>query len=59
MGNFDEALRYQEKSIAIKQKLGDNYGLAGSYINVGNIYWAKKDFPKTEAYYAKGYPASR
>jgi tetratricopeptide (TPR) repeat protein len=51
-GDLDEALTYYRKALAIRQALADadpkdarvRAGLARTYSNIGNIFWAKKQF---------------
>jgi len=43
-GQFDEALKYYQKSLAIKEKIGDIKGVAKSLHQVGSIYQEKGDY---------------
>jgi tetratricopeptide (TPR) repeat protein len=43
-GEYDEALRYFEKSLEIKEKIGDSEGMALSLINIGTTYFRRGDF---------------
>ncbi|MBK9284625.1 MAG: tetratricopeptide repeat protein [Sphingobacteriaceae bacterium] len=36
-GDNNTALYYHRKSLALKEKLKDNYGIAGSYVNIASI----------------------
>lgn len=38
LGNYDKALEYMNESVAIRRSIGDEDGVAGSYITFGNIY---------------------
>ena len=55
MGDYDEALKYYEKSLAIrKEKLGENHlDTATSYTNIGLIYKKKGEYDKALKYYEK------
>lgn len=53
-GDYPQALGYQSQSIKIKEQLGDQKGIAGSLINMGNIYNVQGDYPKALNYYQRG-----
>jgi serine phosphatase RsbU (regulator of sigma subunit) len=43
LGDYQSAIRANQKSLAIKESLGDELGIASSYINLGADYFALKD----------------
>lgn len=51
MNQFDSALKYHQKAIEIKLKIGDKKDLAGSYNNVGLVYKRMKQYDKALEYY--------
>jgi len=53
-GDFPKALDYHTQSYKIKEQLGDQKGMAGSLINMGNIYNVQGDYPKALNYYQRG-----
>ena len=56
-GEYDHALEYHQKALAIKLKqLGaDHPSVAISYNNMAYVYKAKKDLPKAKEYWEKAY----
>ncbi|CAF1283859.1 unnamed protein product [Adineta steineri] len=54
-GEYQEALTYYEKSLAIDQKTLPSYhlNLAHSYNNIGVVYDNMSDYPKALSYYEK------
>ncbi|CAF4201685.1 unnamed protein product, partial [Adineta steineri] len=54
-GEYQEALTYYEKSLAIKQKTlpSNHLNLAHSYNNIGSVYYNMGDYPKALSYYEK------
>lgn len=44
IGDYEAALAWYEKSVALKEKLGDQAGLAASYNNLGHLYAAMGRF---------------
>ena len=55
MGEYSKALSYYEKSLEIKQQsLPPNHpDLAGSYMNIGNVYDNMGEYSKALSYYEK------
>ncbi len=47
-GNYQEAVEWYEKSIKIKERIGEQKGLATTYSNIGILYLeiGKKDIAK-------------
>ena len=43
-GDYDQALDYQERSLTIKEELGDNRGIGYSLGNIGIVYFNKCDY---------------
>ena len=56
-GEYDKALEYQQKTLAIRlKKLGpDHPSVANSYHNIAFLYKDKKDLPKAKEYWEKAY----
>lgn len=52
--DFPKALDLQAQSVKIKEQLGDKRGMAGSLINMGNIYNTQGYYPKALQYYQRG-----
>ena len=52
-GNYEKALEYYSKSLAIKEELSDKKGMAVSCNNIGNIYLYQGDYEKSLEYYSK------
>ena len=50
---YNWALDYFDKSLKIKEKLGDTRGIATVYNNMGNVYFGKKDFKNALEHYQK------
>lgn len=51
--NPGEGLKYGKQALSLAEKLGWKIGVGESYKNIGNIYWAKSDYPKALDYYFK------
>jgi len=52
-GNYDEALKYYQKSLAIEEKLGNKKGVALSLWGIGNVYLDKGDYDNALEQYQK------
>ena len=52
-GNYEKALEYYSKSLAIKEDIDDKKGMAVSCNNIGNIYFYQGDYEKSLEYYSK------
>jgi tetratricopeptide (TPR) repeat protein len=52
-GEYDAALQWYQKSVAIQETLGDRAGLATSYNNIGLIYKARGDYEAALQWYQK------
>ncbi len=52
-GDYDAALQWYQKSVAIQETLGDRAGLAASYNNIGMIYNARGDYDAALQWYQK------
>ncbi|CAF0843495.1 unnamed protein product [Adineta steineri] len=54
-GEYQEALTYYEKSLAIDKKTlpSNHLNLGASYVNIGNVYYNMGDYPKALSYYEK------
>ncbi len=53
LGEWDKAIEYYEKSLKIKEKLGDFQGMAQTYNNLGLVYKDKSEWDKAIGYYEK------
>ncbi len=51
--DFDLALEFYKKSLAIAEKLSDNQLMAPLYLNMGTVYYYKKSFNQALIYYNK------
>ena len=52
-GNITKALRYYNKSLKIREEIGDKRGIAESLNNIGNIYDNQGDISQALGYYYK------
>ena len=46
-------MKFNLRSAELKEKIGDRLGLSGSYVNISNIYFSKKDYDKAIDYNLK------
>jgi len=51
MGNFDDALLYQNKSLSLAKELNDTKGQATTLKDIANIYLSKRELDKAVNYY--------
>lgn len=51
LGQYEKALGYHLKALAIRQKLKDSLGLAFSYTFLGKLYSKLKDYPKAVEFF--------
>lgn len=54
LGNITTALDYFNRSLALKEEIGDKKGMAVSYSNIGYIFKNQGDIPTALEYYHKG-----
>ena len=52
-GEWDKALEFYEKSLEIKEELGDKHGISSSYNNLGSLYSDKGEWDKALEFYEK------
>jgi tetratricopeptide (TPR) repeat protein len=52
-GEFDPALEYYEKSLAVMEKIGERQGIAAALNNIGNVYDYKGDLENALGYYER------
>ena len=52
-GDYDTALQWHQKSVTIKETLGDRAGLAASYNNIGEVHRARGDYDAALQWYRK------
>ncbi len=53
MGELDMALDYFLKSISICEETGDHYSFASAYMDLGYLYWLRRDLKTALNYYQK------
>lgn len=54
LGKLDESMRAHMESLAIKEELGvTGFGLAASYLNIGNLHAELDNFEASDEYYLK------
>jgi len=46
LGEYQKALEYHEKALAIKKDIGDRNGEANCYANIGNVYKSLSQYQK-------------
>ena len=46
LGNYPRALEYHEKSLAIREEIGDKESIANSLFAIGTIYFGQGDYPR-------------
>ena len=49
-GNYEKALEYYSKSLALGEQIGDKKGMGSSYYNIGIIYKKQGNYKKTLDY---------
>ena len=53
MGEWDKAIDYYQRSLAIKEKVADEHEIATTLNNLGNVYQAKGEWDKAIEYYQR------
>ena len=48
--NYTQAVNYYERSLKIREEIGDKKGIAASLFNIGNIYLRQSNFPQALEY---------
>ncbi|MDN3643053.1 adenylate/guanylate cyclase domain-containing protein [Lutimonas halocynthiae] len=48
--NYPQAVNYYERSLKIREEIGDKKGIAASLYNIGNIYLRQSNFPQALEY---------
>jgi len=51
--NFDKAIEYYQKSLYIKEELGDKKGISNNYNNIGMVHLEQGNYDKTMDYFLK------
>jgi tetratricopeptide (TPR) repeat protein len=51
--NFQKAIEYTEKSIALNEKNNNRYGIAISKLNIGSYYLSEKKYQQAKTYLSK------
>jgi len=52
-GEWERAIEYYERSLAIKEKVGDEHGMAPTLNNLGSVYQAKGEWERAIEYYER------
>jgi tetratricopeptide (TPR) repeat protein len=52
-GEWDRAIKYYQRSLALKEKVGDEYGMAPILHDLGLVYQCKGKLDKAAAYYER------
>ena len=52
-GEWERAIEYYERSLAIKEKVGDEHGMATIFNNLGTVYQAKGEWERAIEYFEK------
>ncbi|MGB2747794.1 MAG: tetratricopeptide repeat protein, partial [Thiofilum sp.] len=58
-GDYDTALRYLQQSLAIRQEIGDKYGLCATLINMGHIQAQNQEIQQAVATWVAAYAVSK
>ena len=53
-GEWDRAIEYYEHSLALREKVGDEYGMAPTFYGLGLVYQDKGKLDKAIEYYERG-----
>jgi tetratricopeptide (TPR) repeat protein len=52
-GEWERAIEYYERSLAIKEKVGDEHGMATTLNNLGSVYKAKGEWERAIEYFER------
>jgi tetratricopeptide (TPR) repeat protein len=52
-GEWDKAIDYYQRSLAICEKVGDEHGMASTFNNLGEVYRVKGEWEKAIEYYQR------
>ncbi|MFT6334489.1 MAG: class 3 adenylate cyclase/tetratricopeptide (TPR) repeat protein [Halioglobus sp.] len=52
--NYPQALAYYQRSLKIKEEIGDKKGIASLLIGIGNTYFNQGNYPQALDYYKRG-----
>jgi tetratricopeptide (TPR) repeat protein len=52
-GEWERAIEYYERSLAIKEKVGDEHGMAPALNNLGSVYKAKGEWERAIEYFER------
>ena len=58
-GLLNKALEYFNKSLNIREEIGDKEGMAGSFTNIGSLYFENNNIAKAKTELEKGYKLSK
>jgi two-component system, NarL family, sensor kinase len=50
-GNYERSLDYGLKSLRILEELNDKSGIASTLLNIGNVYYLRKEYQQAKRYY--------
>jgi tetratricopeptide (TPR) repeat protein len=53
--DYDQSLDYLQKGLTIALQIGNNKMIASAYLNMGNVYYWKKNFSRSLDYYNKSH----
>ena len=54
MGEYQKAIKYEEKGLEISSAIGDQLGIASNNGNLGNAYLSLGEYQKAIKHYEKG-----
>jgi tetratricopeptide (TPR) repeat protein/predicted regulator of Ras-like GTPase activity (Roadblock/LC7/MglB family) len=52
-GSHDKSLEFQKRSLVIREKIGDDSGIAASLHNIGNVHWSRGEYDEALDHYKK------
>jgi tetratricopeptide (TPR) repeat protein len=52
-GEWDKAIEYHQRSLEIKEKVGDEHGMAYTFNNLGTVYLDKREWDRAIEYYQR------
>ena len=52
-GEWDKAIEYYQRSLAIKEKVGDEHGMSTTFNNLGEVYRVKGEWDKAIEYFER------
>jgi len=58
-GEWDKAIEYYQRSLEIKEKVGDEHGMSTTFNNLGSVYQDKGEWDKAIEYYQRSLEIGR